>query len=151
VLFATRGTQAPAQQPVAEQEPARLVTGNSSSAVQFGDVHVTADADSAIDMEQNNTVALLEHGAAWFSVAPRGDRPAFEVRAGDAIVRVVGTRFRVSRDGEHVDVAVDHGAVEVRFRGRVIRLSDGQTWSSQPQPDIEMDPPAPVSHSGRRK
>ena len=67
----------------------------------------------------------------WLSsVAPRGDRPAFEVHAGDVIVRVVGTRFRVARDGEHARVTVDHGAVEIRFRGRALRLADGQSWST---------------------
>ncbi|HEY1553770.1 MAG TPA: FecR family protein [Kofleriaceae bacterium] len=129
VMFAARGPQAPS---VGEQEPARVVSGASPSAVSFGDAHVTLDANTAIEMDHDGDkpVALLERGAAWFSVAPRGDRPPFQVRAGDTLVTVVGTRFRVARDGEHADVTVDHGAVEVRFRGRVIHLVDGQTWSS---------------------
>ena len=129
VMFATRGTPTPA---TAEQEPARVVSGASPSSVSFGDAHVMLDANTALEMEHDGDkpVALLEHGAAWFAVAPRGDRPPFQVRAGDTLVTVVGTRFRVARDGEHADVTVDHGAVEVRFRGRVIHLTDGQTWSS---------------------
>lgn len=129
VMFATRTTQTPI---AAEPEPARVVSGAAPSAVSFGDAHVALDANTAIEMqyEGEQPIALVEQGAAWFTVAPRGDRPAFEVRAADATVRVVGTRFRVARSGEHADVSVDHGVVEIRFRGHVLRLSDGQSWSS---------------------
>jgi transmembrane sensor len=153
VLFATRG--GPSSGGIASNEPARVVSGASPSAVSFGDAHITLDADSAIEMVRDGAqpTALLEHGAAWFSVAPRGDRPAFEVHAGDTIVRVVGTRFRVAREGERANVTVDHGVVEVRFRGRAVRVTDGQTWTSDhpndvaptaapaTEPDIEIDPP----------
>lgn len=134
VMFATRG--APSAVPAAEPEPARVVSGASPSAVSFGDAHVELAADTAVNMvyDGEQPVAQLERGAAWFEVAPRGDRPPFEVRAGDAIVRVIGTRFRVARDGEHVEVSVAHGVVEIRFRGRVMRLSKGQAWGSD-QPD----------------
>ena len=153
VLFATRGHGSSGA--VAASEPARVVSGASPSAVSFGDAHITLDADSAIEMVRDGAqpTALLEHGAAWFSVAPRGDRPAFEVRAGDTIVHVVGTRFRVAREGERANVTVDHGSVEVRFRGRAVRVTDGHSWSSDhpndvtptaapaAEPDIEIDPP----------
>jgi ferric-dicitrate binding protein FerR (iron transport regulator) len=136
VVFSTRGQ--PQATTVAEQEPARIVSGAAPSAVSFGDAHITLDAESAIEMERegDKPIALLEKGAAWFSVAPRGDRPPFQVRAGDTIVRVVGTRFRVARDGEHAEVIVDHGAVEVRFRGRALRLADGQAWNSDRPGDV---------------
>ncbi len=141
---------------VAENGPARIVSGAAPSAVTFGDAHITLDADSAIEMDRDGAqpTALLEHGAAWFSVAPRGDQPAFQVRAGDTLVRVVGTRFRVAREGERAEVTVDHGTVEVRYHGRALRVGDGQTWSSSkpndvtatatpdPEPEIEIDPPA---------
>ena len=138
----------------AASEPSRVVSGASPSAVSFGDAHITLDANSALEMVRDGAqqTALLEHGAAWFSVAPRGDRPAFEVRAGDTIVHVIGTRFRVAREGERANVTVDHGVVEVRFRGRAIRVTDGQSWTSEHpgdvaaaapaiEPDIEIDPP----------
>ncbi len=148
VLFATRPHGNASS--IAESEPTRIVAGAAPSAVQFGDAHITLDADSALEMVRDGAqpTALLEKGAAWFSVAPRGDRPAFEVRAGDTIVRVIGTRFRVARDGERADVTVDHGSVEVRYRGRALRVTDGQSWSSskpaevvpttatQPEPEI---------------
>ncbi len=158
VLFATRSHGAASA--VAETEPARIVSGAAPSAAQFGDAHITLDADSAVEMVRDGAqpTALLEKGAAWFSVAPRGDRPAFEVRAGDTIVKVVGTRFRVARQGERADVTVDHGTVEVRFRGRALRVTDGQSWSStkpaevvptaaaEPEPEIEIDPAPAATH-----
>ncbi|MGE5184335.1 MAG: FecR domain-containing protein [Acidobacteriota bacterium] len=159
VLFATRphGTAANS---VADTEPARIVSGAAPSAVQFGDAHITLDSDSVVEMVRDGAqpTALLEQGAAWFSVAPRGDRPAFEVRAGDTIVKVVGTRFRVARQGERADVTVDHGTVEVRYRGRALRVTDGQSWSStkpaevvptaaaEPEPEIEIDPAPAATH-----
>jgi transmembrane sensor len=135
VLFVSRGSQAPS---AVAQAPTRFVSGAAPSAVSFGDAHVELDANTAIEtqVEGDRPVALLERGAAWFSVAPRGDLPPFQVRAGDTVVRVVGTRFRVARDGEHADVTVDHGVVEVRFRGRALRLTDGQGWSSDHPSDV---------------
>jgi len=138
--LASHGTQVAQHTP---DEPARVVAGATPSAVSFGDAHITLDANSALSMDHEATqpIALLEHGAAWFSVAPRGDRPPFEVRAGDAIVRVIGTRFRVARDGERVDVAVDHGVVEVRFRGSLVTLTAQHSWSSAKPAEVALATP----------
>jgi hypothetical protein len=65
-------------------------------------------------------------------VAPRQREP-YIVRAGDVVVRVVGTQFRVARFEERVTVAVERGIVDVQFRGEVHRLTAGQSWSSQEQ------------------
>ena len=110
--------------------PARLVSGAAPTTLSYGDVHVTLDADSAVVMDRAEG-ALLERGAAWFAVAPRGDRGAFVVTAGDTLVRVVGTRFRVARYGEEATVQVEHGAVEVQFRGATTRVGAGEEWTSK--------------------
>jgi hypothetical protein len=55
------------------------------------------------------------------------------VRAGDVVVRVIGTQFRVARYEERITVAVERGIVDVQFRGDVHRLTAGQSWSSQEQ------------------
>jgi ferric-dicitrate binding protein FerR (iron transport regulator) len=155
VMVATHKSS-PSGSDVAQTEPSRIVSGAAPSAVTFGDAHITLDADSAISMERDGAqpTALLEHGAAWFSVAPRGEQPPFQVRAGDTLVRVIGTRFRVARHGERAEVTVDHGTVEVRFHGRALHVTDGQSWSStkpndvtttsasEPEPEIQIDPPA---------
>jgi ferric-dicitrate binding protein FerR (iron transport regulator) len=116
----------------AEQEPARVVAGTSPSAVTFADAHIMLDAQSAITMDQKGgkPTTTLEYGAAWFEVAPRGDRPPFAVVAGDLNVKVIGTRFRVARSAEHVEVAVDHGTVEVHYHGKLTTLHDHEQWMS---------------------
>lgn len=55
---------------------------------------------------------VLEGGAVTFDVKPGGLRP-WTIEAGETRVRVLGTRFTVARDGEHVHVAVERGKVRV--------------------------------------
>lgn len=57
----------------------------------------------------------LADGAAYFDVAHDPARP-FTVRAGDGVVRVLGTAFNVDRTAGRMDVAVYRGAV--RLAGR---------------------------------
>ncbi len=55
----------------------------------------------------------LKKGEASFEVAHNADRP-FYVRAGDTVVRAVGTAFNVRlRDARDVEVIVTEGAVEI--------------------------------------
>jgi hypothetical protein len=119
-------------------EPVRIVSpaapsGQSPSSVSFEDSHIELDPDTALvtSRESGHPHVLLERGGAWFTVAPRRSRPELIVRAGDATVRVVGTRFRVARSKERIAVAVDHGAVDVQFRGIVIAVPAGHQWSSE--------------------
>jgi transmembrane sensor len=118
--------------PSALDEPSRVVTGAAPSSVLFGDSHIELDAATALVMrhEAEHPTITLERGGAWFTVAPRLSRPAFIVRAGDAMVRVVGTRFRVLRTEERIAVEVDHGLVDVNFRGSEVAVGAGQRWSS---------------------
>lgn len=109
--------------------PARLVSGGAPTSLSYGDVHVTLDADSAVVMDRAQG-AVLERGGAWFAVAPRRERAAFVVAAGDTVVRVVGTRFRVARFGEDATVMVERGTVEVLFRGATTRVDAGEQWTS---------------------
>ena len=113
--------------------PSRVVSGAAPSSVSFGDAHIELDANSALvtHHEAGSPVAMLDRGAAWFTVAPRRSRPAFIVRAGDATIRVVGTRFRVARSEERISVAVEHGLVDVQFHGRVAAVGVNQRWSSE--------------------
>lgn len=143
VIVATRPRE-PAT--IAQVEPSRVVSGDAPSAITFGDAHVALDADSAVTLSDDagSPTVLLERGAAWFSVAPRGSRPPFFVLAGDTTVRVIGTRFRVARDGERADVAVDHGTVEVTYRGGVVRVTDGQSWSTLAPTQVAVPAPAPL-------
>jgi transmembrane sensor len=55
----------------------------------------------------------------------------FTVEAGDVVVRVVGTRFRVSEGSDGVGVEVERGVVEVTQGPRTVKLTAGQSWRSQ--------------------
>lgn len=153
---------APESQPVATYEPSRVVAGDAPSSVSFGDAHVALDARTAIVMsyEGGSPSVLVEHGSSLFTVAPRAGRPPFVVRAGDTIVRVVGTQFRVTRADERVAVFVDHGIVEVLYRGNTVRVGASQEWHSEapeavttialappppPPPQITAPPPTTTS------
>ncbi|CAN5195281.1 hypothetical protein BH11MYX1_BH11MYX1_53160 [soil metagenome] len=119
----------------AHERPTRVVSATSSSSISFGDAHITLDAQTAIVMDSHDDAptVLIEHGAAWFAVEPRGSRPPFVVLAGDTRVRVIGTRFRVARDAERVEVTVDHGTVEIGYHGDLARITNGEHWSNVPQ------------------
>lgn len=116
------------------QAPTRVTSGASPSSVALGDAHIALDPQSSIVMEPSNV--LVERGAAWFSVEPRGARPPFIVTAGDARVRVVGTRFLVARSDERIAVTVDHGIVEIGYHGELVRVTNGQHWTSEAPHDV---------------
>jgi transmembrane sensor len=90
----------------------------------------------ALDMTASQRGVRLLSGEAFFDVQPDARR-AFEVRAGDALVRVVGTAFSVRRTDDGVYVAVLRGAVQVSAAGNgsaalrlgpgdIARVADGQ-------------------------
>jgi len=73
----------------------------------------------------------LDRGEAFFVVADQGGQP-FTVQAGDATVRVIGTRFNVHRGvGQDVRVEVEQGVVQVSDgpagRDDAVTLRAGQT------------------------
>ncbi|HEY6035587.1 MAG TPA: FecR domain-containing protein [Kofleriaceae bacterium] len=151
--------------PVRDAGPTRVVSEASSSSVSLGDAHIALDPHSAIVMNAHDDApnVIVEQGAAWFAVEPRGSRAPFVVLAGDTRVRVIGTRFKVARSEERVEVTVDHGTVEIGYHGDVTRVTNGQHWSSdapsavlgmadavppaplepQPQPQTQTLPPVP--------
>ena len=120
--------------PVAAQQqeiPTRIASGGAPSTITHGDAHVTLDADSAVVMSRETDTAVLERGGAWFAIPPRTGRP-FVVIAGDTVVRVVDTKFRVARFAEQATIEVERGSVDVTFQGSTVKVGAGQTWSSQP-------------------
>lgn len=71
----------------------------------------------------------LERGEAFFVVAHQDGHP-FTVKAGDALVRVVGTRFNVHHGADQdVRVEVEQGVVQVSDgdQARAVTLRAGQT------------------------
>jgi len=126
-------------------EPSRVVAGAAPTSVSFGDAHIDLAARSAIVMssESGSPSVLLERGVATFAVAPRANRKPFVVRAGDTVVRVVGTKFTVARSEELITVVVEHGLVDVQFRGATQRVGAGETWTSDAPTKTALAPTSP--------
>lgn len=83
---------------------------------------ISLNTDSAVHVSfyQSERRVVLEKGEAFFQVRSEPDRP-FNVDAGQAVIRVTGTRFNVRRETDTVDVAVESGSV---------RVESGPWWNS---------------------
>lgn len=102
----------------------RLVAQLGEDRVGLGD----AATVRVLGREHGNVQLRLEQGSIGVEAAKRREDETLVVQAGDFAVRVVGTRFRVSRpaDGGLV-VAVDEGIVEVSTPGQRWWLERGTT------------------------
>jgi transmembrane sensor len=86
--------------------------------IQLSDGSIlTLNTDTSVRTELSllRRVVILEKGEAFFVVAHEKHR-SFDVTAGTATIRDIGTRFLVRRQAEAVTVTVVDGAVEVRAR-----------------------------------
>ncbi|WP_168355826.1 FecR family protein [Sphingomonas gei] len=89
---------------VGEQKIATLEDGS----------RIALNTDSEVDVSYEKDVrrVTLERGEAMFEVAPNPSRP-FVVRAGDKLVKAIGTSFIVRRDASGVIVTLIQGKVSV--------------------------------------
>ncbi|MBY8823249.1 FecR family protein [Sphingomonas colocasiae] len=112
---------------------------------------VTLGAQSGMDVrfDARSRQVVLRRGQAFFEVAHDPGRP-FTVIAGDAEIRVTGTRFDVRWIGDTVDVSVLEGRVELRKRrllplggtapervltaGHHVNLTEGATFTEVSAP-----------------
>jgi tetratricopeptide (TPR) repeat protein len=121
---------------------ALVESAQAEIAVQLDDgsrVELSPESQLRLLENQPGAVALeLRAGTARFQV--KHDRARrFEVHAGVLDVRVIGTRFELTRKREPgfvlLRVAVSEGVVEVRRRdattGDVQRIREGETWSAR--------------------
>jgi hypothetical protein len=114
-----------------EPRDLRLTAREQATDTMVGDVYIHLEPRSALvvaDHQGSSSLVLIEQGAAVFSVTPRVNRPAFVVRAGSVRVEVVGTRFRVERQGDTARVDTYQGVVRVLSAGISRSVSAGQTW-----------------------
>jgi hypothetical protein len=114
------------------------------TSASFNDAYIELEPASAVVMRHDQPTTVLERGAATFAVAPRGTRAPFVVLAGETKVRVIGTKFRVARSDERVAVEVEHGIVEVQYKGSIVRVAANESWSSDrpvvSATEIDMEP-----------
>ncbi len=108
--------------PVAVHQAAQ----NGSLTVTLADGSFVRLAEGSIlrewEAEAGREVSL--EGRAFFAVARDEARP-FVVRAGDAEVRVLGTRFQVETDGDEVETVVVEGLVRVSNREGSVEVRPG--------------------------
>lgn len=87
-------------------------------------ITLNTNSHLAVSVSKSRRRVELEHGEAFFEVAPDPSRP-FVVVAGGRRVTAVGTQFSVRRDGDLVEVIVTEGKV---------RMDDGTRRSSRGEP-----------------
>jgi hypothetical protein len=128
--------------------PSRIVTGAEHSHLSLGESEIDVLGETAVVAsgdDARGVLLVLEKGSVDCEVAPRKRRPAFIVQAGDTRVRVVGTKFRVTRTAAgEAEVSVEHGTVEVTRRGQTALVHDGEHW---PLGQTAAEVPAPSSVS----
>ena len=127
----------PARAPT-EADPSRIVTGDKSSHLVFGDVTLDVASQSALVTtgdDDRGMLVVLDRGSVTCEVAPRGGRPALVVQAGGVRVRVVGTRFTVTREGDDARVTVTHGTVEVSSGEVSSFVHAGESWPPGLRPE----------------
>lgn len=93
-------------------------------------LHLAADSAVGLAFGDGLRRVELRRGEAFFEVRPGLPTP-FTVTAGDARIRVVGTRFNVGRFGDDAEVTVTQGVVEVTAGPASVRLTAGQQVSAE--------------------
>jgi hypothetical protein len=111
--------------------PSRIATGTSASHLTLPGLSLDVEPQSTVVVQAETargTLIVLDRGTIVCEVAPRSSEAPLIVQAGATRVRVVGTRFSVTRLGESARVNVQRGAVEVTWRGETWRVSAGEEW-----------------------
>jgi len=119
------------------EQPSRITTGATPSRLALPGLSLSVEPQSAVVVGADTPQGLLivmDRGSIVCQVAPRPSDSPLIVQAGDTRVRVLGTRFRVTRLQESARVEVQEGVVEVSARGRVVRLRAGEAWASETTP-----------------
>ncbi|WP_173050269.1 FecR domain-containing protein [Nitrospira sp. KM1] len=109
-----------AQTQAAERKTMQLADGSN--------IELNGRSHVRVKYFRGRRVAHLEQGEAIFDVTPDSSRP-FTVEAGIGRVRVIGTSFQVTREADHLAVAVLRGRVQVDRVGTpktTVVLSAGQ-------------------------
>jgi hypothetical protein len=118
-------------QPAGVEMPSRITTGADTSHLALPGLAVDVEPDSAVVVGPETPQGMLivvDRGGIVCEVGQRPSGAPLIVQAGAARVRVLGTRFSVSRQGGSARVAVSHGVVEVNAYGRSVRVGAGEEW-----------------------
>lgn len=102
---------------VGEQRSIELADGSR--------LDLNTDSEAVVRYSSHERAIDLLRGQAIFTVA-HGDARPFDVYAGSAVIRDIGTRFDVRLRETTTTVAVLEGSVEVSGDGRTLALERGQ-------------------------
>ncbi len=129
----------------ARSEPAlsRISTGVSASHVMLPGVVLDVAPDSTVlvsGSSSDSQLLVLDRGEVSCNVTHRRSGSPFVVQAGEVRVEVIGTRFRVVRDGDTARVSVQEGVVKVSARGQSVNVLAGHSW-----PAVAVPPSSPAA------
>jgi len=136
--------------PAAPLQAPHFVTTSGPVEVRLGDSRVRIAEHSDVRVEGSDDEGwrvLLEQGEVSCEVAPREGRPPFVVSAGDVAVRVVGTRFDVTRRAGDTRVQVEASHVQVEHAGVTVLIGPGQSWPASAAPGRTRRPPPAAAPS----
>jgi hypothetical protein len=129
-------------------DPSRIATGPTASHVVLDGLSLDVAAESAVVVSGDaarGVLVVLDRGRVTLEVEPRVARAGFVVLAGEVRVRVVGTRFTVSRWMDRASVEVERGTVAVDAGGRTVQVHAGEAWRSVDPIDTAGAPPSVAS------
>lgn len=125
------------------EHTSRVTTGVSASHLALPGLAIDVQPESAVVIggeSDKGMLVVVDRGGIVCDVAPRSAEKPLIIQAGEARVKVVGTRFTVSRLGDSARVAVERGLVEVAARGVVARVGAGQVWPAEAPPVAPASP-----------
>jgi ferric-dicitrate binding protein FerR (iron transport regulator) len=133
--------------------PSRITTGASASHLALPGLSLDVEPQSAVVIDTEapgGQLIVLDRGTIVCQVAPRSRETPLIVQAGGTRVRVIGTRFRVTRLGEAAHVQVREGTVEVTSRGGSWRVQAGEEWPPRLADGSVADRPSPNTEAAAR-
>ena len=112
----------------------RIGEQNSITLVDGSVIQLNTDSHIQVNYEKNQRSIVLMAGEAHFEVAKDPSRP-FVVKAGDGMVRAVGTAFTVRINPEALKVIVTEGKVALAAATKVLPATTelDTTPTAQPQ------------------
>lgn len=128
--------------------PSRITTGATGSHLAFPGLALDVEPQSVVVVgaeTPEGRLVVLDSGKILCQVAPRSTDAPLIVQAGGTRVRVLGTRFSVTRSNDAARVEVQQGVVEVTSAGESQRVRAGEEWPKRVAQRSTLTEPAPGS------
>lgn len=141
-------------QPIAQPPTPREPTVHEGR-IELPDGSLALALDDATDLswtrDAGGTTVTLAAGTAVFDVAAQPEGQSFRVRAADAEIEVIGTRFTVAHVEDGVDVAVAFGRVAVHApHQQTVLLGAGESAHIDEVDRVGLEPVAALGQAEAR-